>query len=299
MNKVHAVIGANWGDEGKGLVTDALSRELNNPLIVRFNGGAQAAHTVQCAETNVRYVFGHLGSGTLAGRPTYLSRNYILNPALFRKEWDDCSDLNPTVFVSPFCRVTTHYDMLLNQEIEEARSGHKHGSCGAGIFETIQRNNDPKTQTLIEDFNPEEFINRARRYATGKFYQYFSQYIPEVSKLNAACKDFLHRGANMDNRFVEDLRYFYSKINVVKSENEKDFLNSYKNIIFEGAQGLMLDEDYGDMPYCTPSKTGLKGISDLVSKIGARYIDVAYVSRAYSTRHGAGPLPYENFECFL
>ena len=135
-----AVIGANWGDEGKGLITDFLCRQVENPLVIRYNGGCQAGHTVVSPE-GVRHVFSHFGSGTLAGAPTYLSKHFVVNPILFNREYDVLVEkgIVPKVCVHPDCIVTTPFDMMINQATEKARKGDRHGSCGYGLFETLQR----------------------------------------------------------------------------------------------------------------------------------------------------------------
>jgi adenylosuccinate synthase len=84
-----AVIGAGFGDEGKGLITDALTRKLSSSLVARFNGGAQAGHTVISGEN--RHVFGHMSAGTFAGANTYLSSNFIVNPLSLAKELAELS----------------------------------------------------------------------------------------------------------------------------------------------------------------------------------------------------------------
>ena len=106
--KAYAVIGANYGDEGKGLITDYLCRQVENPLVIRFNGGAQAGHTVESPE-GVRHIFSHFGSGTLAGAPTYLSKHFVVNPILFNREYDVLVEkgIVPKVYVHPDCLVTT------------------------------------------------------------------------------------------------------------------------------------------------------------------------------------------------
>lgn len=135
MRDISVVIGANYGDEGKGLVTDFLSN--SETLVVRFNGGAQAGHTVVTPEGQ-RHVFHHIGSGALRGAATLLSRFFIVNPFIFLKEVKELG-FEPTVSIDPRASVTTPYDMLLNQAVERKRGEERHGSCGLGINETVTR----------------------------------------------------------------------------------------------------------------------------------------------------------------
>src|ERR1051325_7045750 len=140
MKRAFAVIGSNCGDEGKGLMVDHACAKYSADVVVRFNGGAQAGHTVVTPQGQ-RHVFSHFGSGSLLGVPTYLTRFFICNPILFCQELDRLETLGvkPKVYVDYECMVTTPYDMLLNQEIEKDRGRARHGSCGVGINETVQR----------------------------------------------------------------------------------------------------------------------------------------------------------------
>ena len=142
QHKAEIVIGANFGDEGKGLVTDFLSAKYNgNVFVVRHNGGAQAGHTVVVPDGR-RHVFKHFGSGTFAEAKTILSRFYVCNPILFFREKELLNKLgvNPVVYIDPRATISTPYDMMINQLAEDARGGNRHGSCGLGFGETVERN---------------------------------------------------------------------------------------------------------------------------------------------------------------
>ena len=120
-DKGYAVIGANAGTKVKA-ISDYLCLQVENPLVISFNGGGQAGHTVSSPE-GIRHVFSHFGSGTLAGAPTYLSKYFIVNPILFNREYDVLVEkgIVPRVYVSPECIVTTPFDMMINQAIGKAR----------------------------------------------------------------------------------------------------------------------------------------------------------------------------------
>ncbi len=139
MKTADVVIGANFGDEGKGLMTDYYAAKADS-IVVRFNGGAQAGHTVVTPD-NKRHVFSHIGSGSFAGAETFLSRYFVCNPLLFRKEWDVLSPkcAIPQIHVDAAAIVTTPYDMMINQIAEDLRGSGRHGSCGMGFGETIER----------------------------------------------------------------------------------------------------------------------------------------------------------------
>ncbi|HMW43766.1 MAG TPA: adenylosuccinate synthetase, partial [Plasticicumulans sp.] len=149
----HAVIGAGYGDEGKGAATDRLAAMLGpRALVVRHNGGAQAGHTV-VAPDGRRHVFGHVGSGSFAGVPGYLSEYFVASPILCLRELAALASLGvqPQLYVDAGCAVTTPYDMLLNQAVEAARGAGRHGSCGVGFGETIERHGHAGFALTIAD----------------------------------------------------------------------------------------------------------------------------------------------------
>ena len=144
MANIKVVIGANFGDEGKGLMTDYFCHQATsqgeNCIVVMSNGGAQRGHTV-VDPLGARHVFKHFGSGTLVKADTYCIDDFILNPMEFRQEYDALLQIGylPKVYVHPNCRWSTPYDMIINQIVEETRENKKHGSCGMGIWETVYR----------------------------------------------------------------------------------------------------------------------------------------------------------------
>ena len=146
VNVTDVVIGAVYGDEGKGLMTDYLAgkyiKQGKSVAVVRFNGGAQAGHTVN--RNGMRHVFKHFGSGTLAGADTILSRHFILNPIAFFQELEDLNaklsgGIKGVIYVENDCMVTTPFDIFINQALELKRGDARHGSCGMGIGVTVGR----------------------------------------------------------------------------------------------------------------------------------------------------------------
>lgn len=279
----YAVIGANYGDEGKGLITDYLCRRENADLVVRFNGGAQAGHTVVTPE-GLRHVFGHFGSGTLAGVPTFLSRFFVCNPALFVSELDRLMALpgfiaTPKVHVDSDCLVTTPWDMMINQAVEKARGFDRHGSCGVGFGETIERSMwfDPIKAGELGDKLLRKRVNRI-----------LNEWLPlRAAELRLGPLDITDAEAITD-RFLQDCNTFFN--HCVFCVNEEP-LRSSKRIIYEGAQGLLLDMNAPSFPHVTRSKTGIINAAAL-HKERTKLIPV-YVTRTYLTRHGAGPLEHE------
>lgn len=287
MANIKVVIGAGFGDEGKGLMTDCLASTLGkDAVVVRFNGGSQAGHTVVTPEGH-RHVFGHFGSGSFVGCSTHLSKYFICNPMEFIKEREILLKygLTPEVTISPKSIITTPWDMLINQIKESNRGKEKHGSCGLGINETIQRNNDIKL-TYDNLFTMDKY---ERSIIIGDIYNYYYDKINEMFSIKGWHKKFMDN-INIVTKFCDDVNIFMDQTDIMDDKA----LKHYDNIIFEGAQGLMLDQDHPNFPHVTHSKTGLHNVANILrdAKID-KEVDVYYMIRAYLTRHGAGPMPNE------
>jgi len=319
------VIGLNYGDEGKGATVDYLSRKRKyGKTVVRFNGGAQAGHTVVGGdivggevvnEERVRHVFHQFGSGTFNDASTTLSRFHIFNPTLFRKEREEIikiSIYHPEVYLEPRALVTTPFDVMINQVLEESRGNVKgegihgkgphgkgeHGSCGVGINETVERS-DKGYPLIVNDYNPKSKNKYAIKNKLDKIY---SEYLPKrlkqlgIQKFDSDIKTLvMDRAEEVCNKFLEDMEYSFEYITL---KRDKDAVSHHSNIIFEGAQGLLLDQNSDDFPHVTRSNTGLENVESLVEDWGKSQeeINIYYVTRCYLTRHGKGPLKDEIHE---
>jgi adenylosuccinate synthase len=292
--EILAVVGANYGDEGKGLVTDYLSRE--HSLVVRYNGGAQAGHTV-VTPSGRRHVFHHIGSGTFRGADTFLSKYFIINPTVFAKECKELKDvvlnaqdyepLQFDVFVDNAAPVTTPFDMMLNQAIEAKRGNSRHGSCGFGINETVVRHASEFPISALD-----LCVTKTLRYTLEAIQD---RYVPRRAEQLGLTEDDLKRFPFRESWVIDD--YLKDVEFFCKSTRLNDWTwvsNQYEHIVFEGAQGLRLDRDSTDFPYVTNSKTGISNILDMLLEVGIKEpLKVHYVTRSYTTRHGAGPLLHE------
>lgn len=287
----HVVIGSNYGDEGKGAITDYLTKRLQSPLVCRFNGGAQAGHTVT-KPYGIEHVFSHVGAGTFENADTYLGSNFIVNPYLLNKELDKLDNkvgYVPTIYCHPKAMVTTIYDMAINVIIESLRDN-RHGSCGVGINETVTRNHDGFKLTVdqlqLDTFELVDIIRDIHK-----------NWVPRrLARLNITdISEELHeKTGNIllnDNyiHHVDILKQVLDDISIGVPTNM-----DWNNVIFEGAQGLGLDEYLGNYPNVTRSMTGLPFAIDTAIENGLTEIQPVYVSRCYTTRHGNGQLAYEN-----
>lgn len=295
MVKAYAVIGSGWGDEGKGNVTDILCSMFPSKTInVRINGGAQASHTVVTPDGK-RHAFRHFGSGTFAGAPTYLSKEFMVNVFSFdmeRCEINKLFKINPIVCVNPDCRVTTVWDMNINQMIERMRGDNRHGSCGFGINETVHRSKYDDYKITVMDL----FSEKNLRVKLEKIQE---EYIPmrlknkynlDIDKLPGEYVKLFKNPETIDMT-IDMAKRFIQNVSVMGDY----VLSRFEIAVFEGAQGLLLDQGYERFwPNVTTSNTGVRNMVDILNSIGYKNdVEVYYVSRCYATRHGRGEFPTE------
>lgn len=289
MKNIKVVIGANFGDEGKGLLTNYFClQEEKEVLNVRFNGTCQAGHTVVTEDK--RHVFSHFGAGSFnSNAVSYLSSYFYVNPVLFNSEYDKLVALGvkPIVKICRNSPVVLIFDVLYNRYIENSRSKNRHGSCGLGLWEAWLRE-QAMFNITVDDLQKgrhrlfKQIQSIRNDYYTSKF-----------SKDNLDCFDTLEvEGLSwfddlVIELFIEECKVMLSRVEIV---DEEDVLNKYSYLVFEGAQGLLLDWDNREyMPNLTASRTGLYNVKRLLDKIVDAYsLEVCYVTRSYFTRHGAG-----------
>lgn len=247
-----AVIGAGYGDEGKGLMTDRLASEKGDVTVVRSNGGAQAGHTVTTPDGR-RHVFSHFSSGSFVGAATHLSEFFVSNPMFFLSEREVLAKAGCDVIVTadPSGPVTTPYDIMINQAVEERRGGARHGSCGMGFGETLERN-------LVDEFSLSVAdLRRGGTAIVSKLERIRRYWIPfRLAKLGFDAvptdMDRLLSDYGIVDRYLQDCEAFCDDTDL------KDDAALSGSVVFEGAQGLLLDQDYGAFPYVTRSNTGLR-----------------------------------------
>lgn len=279
MKHMKAVIGAGFGDEGKGFITYGESRWAEGSVLnVLYNGGVQRGHTAG------GHVFHCFGSGLFAGADTFCDKHFMINPIGWLQERDQlrerlgdsfCGEL----FVHEFCRVTTPFDIILNQLLETARGENRHGSCGLGIWETVRRSVEyPLNASDLGKPGLYEKLRRIEREHFRPVCRMFNLTAPEYVDL----EPFMLATHEMTKRMW-----------LVNQPGQ--VMKAYDNVIFEGGQGLLLsDDNLFYQPNVTASSTGLRYIAKYFNEAES-YMDddevqceVIYVTRSYATRHGAG-----------
>ncbi len=257
--KSTAVIDIGFGDSGKGRVVDWLCSKDAPSLVVRFSGGQQAGHHV--VHKDIDHVFANFGSGSLYGIPTYTSKYCTVDPVGILNELKVLEDkgICPTLYIDAKCPVTTMYDKKIN--IKNDSENH-HGSCGVGVGQTWEREQN-HYHLLFEDlFHPT--VLKIKMELIKKYYSFHNSYTTWLKEI-----EFLINKKN---------------IHLVYGIPED---NTY---LFEGSQGLLLDQNIGFFPHVTRSDTGTKNIIKM-----NQAPDLYLVTRAYQTRHGNGPMTNRSY----
>ena len=294
MQEIKIVSGASYGDEGKGLASDFFASQSSGKTVnVLTNGGPQRGHTVEL-EDGRRHVFKHFGAGTFRGAETYFAEQFMVNPMEFVREYDILADLHggPASYAAPGCRFTTPWDMLINQYLS-IKNG-RHNTCGFGIWETYLRYMRGQGISIgrFAGMSQEE----RHAYLCGLRDGYF---ICRANELGLTEWMGGERGELGDIFFSDGLvRHYEEDFDMMLSlcpVREEAFLRGFGTVIFENAQGLLLDgnrEEEKDTT--TPSTTGIGRVLRIVERQFCGVdVEAIYVTRSYLTRHGEGIMENE------
>jgi len=264
----YAVIGLGFGDEGKGLTVNSLCKDVKNPLVIRYNGGHQAGHTVTM-DDGESHIFSNFGSGSWQGAETYWSKYCTFDPVGVQREFNIFrkKNGNPVLYVDKNAPVTTPFEKNYNKRSDAM----KHGTCGVGVSATYKRE-AANCSLLVGDLLTPAVVEMKL--------QAIMTYYVEKHGMGTITPDQLEGFLNACE-FVRKS----SSIHVVPYFHA----GPYDQVIFEGAQGLLLDQNIGFFPHVTPSNTGTKNILEMGHKEPWCFL----VTRAYQTRHGNGPMTNE------
>ncbi|NEO83747.1 MAG: adenylosuccinate synthase [Spirulina sp. SIO3F2] len=275
------VIGAQWGDEGKGKITDLLSRSAD--VVVRYQGGVNAGHTVVVQDQTFKL---HLiPSGILSpDTQCIIGSGTVIDPKVLLEEIDQLDELGVStqnLYISQTAHVTMPYHRLIDQASEDRRGDQKIGTTKRGIGPTYADKSERTGIRVIDLVEPEGFEERIA---------WAVNYKNEVLET-------LYGIERLDPKtVVEQYRGYADRLrpHVVDSSLTIDeAVRGRKNILFEGAQGTLLDLDHGTYPYVTSSNP-ISGGACVGAGVGPTIIDrVIGVAKAYTTRVGEGPFPTE------
>ena len=281
--KVDVLLGLQWGDEGKGKVVDVLTPKYD--VVARFQGGPNAGHTLEFE--GEKYVLRSIPSGIFqGGKVNIIGNGVVMAPDLFMAEAKDLErsghNLRDRLHISRKAHLIMPTHRLLDAAYEAAKGKNKVGTTGKGIGPTytdkISRNG-LRVGGILDNF---EAKNKAHK----------ERHLQMLASLNYTDFDI----TEVEKTWMEGVEYM-KQFRIVDSEHEiNNLLRSDKSILCEGAQGTMLDVDFGSYPFVTSSNTICAGACTGLG-IGPNRIGNVYgIMKAYCTRVGAGPFPTELFD---
>jgi adenylosuccinate synthase len=275
------VIGAQWGDEGKGKITDLLSKSAD--VVVRYQGGVNAGHTV--VVQNQTFKLHLIPSGILYPQTEcIIGSGTVIDPKVLIEELDQLETLNVStanLLISETAHVTMPYHRLIDQAAEERRGSHKIGTTKRGIGPTYADKSE-RTGIRVVDLMDSDGLQDQLRW-TIEHKNVILEKLYDLPPLDpeAVIAEYLQYADRLRPHVIDSSLRIY------------DAVRQKRNILFEGAQGTLLDLDHGTYPYVTSSNP-VSGGACVGSGIGPTIIDrVIGVAKAYTTRVGEGPFPTE------
>ncbi|MCM1300762.1 MAG: adenylosuccinate synthase [Alistipes senegalensis] len=283
MKKIDVILGLQWGDEGKGKVVDVLTPRYE--VVARFQGGPNAGHTL--AFGGKKYVLRSIPSGIFqGGKPNIIGNGVVLDAILFRAEAEELAqsghDLTERLYISKKAHLILPTHRMLDAAYEAAKGSAKIGTTGKGIgpayTDKVSRNGMRVGDLLRPDFK--------EIYAGAK-----ARHERILRSLN-----YEYDITNLERQWFEAVEYL-KRFRIIDSEYfVNNCLNENRPVLAEGAQGTLLDVDFGSYPFVTSSNTVCAGVCTGLGVAPNRIGEVYGIFKAYCTRVGSGPFPTELFD---
>ena len=276
------VVGIQWGDEGKGKIVDVLSHDFD--IVARFQGGANAGHTVLIEERE--FILHLIPSGILQdGKTCVIGNGVVLDPRALIEELDQLSasgiDNEKNLWISERAHVVLPYHRVLDAAKEEASTGNKIGTTLRGIGPCYTDKAARQGIRMVDLIEPERFRTLLARNLEQKNAELVKLYGLEPLEIEPIWKEYVGYADRLRDRVRNTGQLLDSA--ALKGET----------ILFEGAQGSLLDLDQGTYPYVTSSNTSFLGLGAGTGFSPRRVGTVLGITKAYSTRVGEGPFPTE------
>jgi len=291
MNKVIIVAGLGYGDESKGSCVDWLARE--NPeahTVVRYNGGAQAGHNVVTPDGK-HHTFSQFGAGTFAGTDTFLSKYMLIDPIAMIPE---AQHLELLGIKSPLSRLiidenalmVSPYQRAANRVRQTLHSDFIVSSCGMGIGETVEDSIAyPKLRIIAKDLlDLDTLADKLEAIQKQKCSELYGSGIQD----KAYREQVKYLIESRTQEFMAEYAEIAKSVHIVSSDYLNNIILPQGVTIFEGAQGVLLDEWYGFHPYTTWTDTTFRNAIELLSGFTNEVTKIG-ITRGYMTRHGSGP----------
>ncbi|MFR3331267.1 MAG: adenylosuccinate synthase [Odoribacter splanchnicus] len=280
--KVDVLLGLQWGDEGKGKVVDVLTPKYD--VVTRFQGGPNAGHTLEFE--GQKYVLRSIPSGIFqGGKKNIIGNGVVLDPVLFRQEAESLAasghDLTKQLCISKKAHLILPTHRVLDAAYEAAKGDAKIGTTGKGIGPTYT-----------------DKVSRNGLRVGDVLYHFEDKYAAAKKKHEAILKALNYRYdiTELEKEWFEAIAYL-KRFQLIDSEHViNNLLEEGKSVLAEGAQGTMLDVDFGSYPFVTSSNTICAGACTGLGVAPRNIGEVYGIFKAYCTRVGAGPFPTELFD---
>ena len=280
--KVDVLLGLQWGDEGKGKVVDVLTPKYD--VVTRFQGGPNAGHTLEFE--GQKYVLRSIPSGIFqGGKKNIIGNGVVLDPVLFRQEAESLAasghDLTKQLCISKKAHLILPTHRVLDAAYEAAKGDAKIGTTGKGIGPTYT-----------------DKVSRNGLRVGDVLYHFEDKYAAAKKKHEAILKALNYRYdiTELEKEWFEAIAYL-KRFQLIDSEHViNNLLEEGKSVLAEGAQGTMLDVDFGSYPFVTSSNTICAGACTGLGVAPGNIGEVYGIFKAYCTRVGAGPFPTELFD---
>lgn len=293
MTKADILLGLQWGDEGKGKMVDVLTPKYD--IVARFQGGPNAGHTLEFE--GQKYVLRSIPSGIFqGGKVNLIGNGVVLDPILFQKEAEELAqsghNLHDRLYISKKAHLILPTHRLLDQANEAAKGKAKIGTTGKGIGPTYTdkvSRNGLRVGDILDGF--------AEKYALAR-----ARHIEMINSLNASA---VEKGGSpvslegleaLEKEWMQAIEYLRTFRFIDSEHFVNKALNADQSILCEGAQGSLLDIDFGSYPFVTSSNTVCAGACTGLGLAPSRIGEVYGIFKAYCTRVGSGPFPTELFD---
>ena len=299
--RAYIVVDLGFGDCGKGLLTDFLARNVKAGVVVRYNGGAQAGHNVVTPDGS-HHTFSQFGSGSfLPGVKTFLSKHVVIHPTALLMEGEllerkDIRDIFSRLRLSEQALVITPFHQAANRIRELARGANRHGSCGVGVGEAMEDaiSNADYRVTAGDLIRPAQLRRKLRIIREHKHEQILSLK-DELAAGSVSAREWqIFEEDDVIDAWITSVARI-GELGLIASDSIlEQWMQETPGVIFEGAQGVLLDAEFGFHPYTTWSRCTAANALELINE-AAPGSDVHQIGvlRSYAVRHGPGPLPTE------
>ncbi|GAQ93927.1 adenylosuccinate synthase [Thermodesulfovibrio aggregans] len=275
------IVGAQWGDEGKGKIVDFLTEEFNFDYVVRFQGGCNAGHTVVVGDE--KYILHQIPSGILhKNKKCIIGNGVVVNPESLLKEIETLInkgvEINDNLFIAKHCHIIMAYHIAIEEQLEKSKKiGTTKKGIGPCYTDKIARNGVRMVDLLYPA------VLKSKIHANLEIINFLLENLYHTEPLN---------GEEIFNQYMiyaDKLKKYIADTDILINEA----IDSGKNVLFEGAQGTLLDIDHGTYPYVTSSNTVAGGACTGAGVSPKKIDSIIGIVKAYTTRVGGGPFPTE------